>query len=105
LKKVFGYAATLSKPNSKPYSVTKVQQEPLNNQIDSDKSKYSLVESLYSDLKSKNELLIIVSPIASKNITAAVEYKRTKKVALDFLQDYEKTYKSLEINPFYASKK
>ena len=47
---------------------------------------------------------IIVSPIASKNIEDAVEdyiENATKKVALDFLKEYRKTYKSLEINPFY----
>ncbi len=47
---------------------------------------------------------IIVSPIASKNIEDALEYyilKTTKKVALDFLKDYRKTYKALQIIPFY----
>lgn len=47
---------------------------------------------------------IIVSPIASKNIEDAVEYyieKATKKVALEFLKDYQKAYKALQINPFY----
>lgn len=47
---------------------------------------------------------IIVSPIASKNIEDAVEYyikEATKKVALDFLKDYRKTYKALQTNPFY----
>lgn len=47
---------------------------------------------------------IIVSPIASKNIEEALEYyisKASKKVALDFLKDYRKTYKALQTNPFY----
>jgi toxin ParE1/3/4 len=47
---------------------------------------------------------IIVSPIASKNIKDALEYyidKATKKVALDFLKDYQKTYKTLQTNPFF----
>jgi toxin ParE1/3/4 len=47
---------------------------------------------------------IIVSPIASKKIEDAVEYyiyKASKKVALDFLKDYKKTYKALQTNPFY----
>ena len=47
---------------------------------------------------------IIVSPIASKNIEDAVEdyiENATKKVALDFLKEYRKTYKTLETNPFY----
>ncbi|MBD0726049.1 plasmid stabilization protein [Flavobacterium sp. L1I52] len=47
---------------------------------------------------------VIVSPIASKNIEDAVEYyisKASKKVALDFLDDYKEIYKALQINPFY----
>lgn len=45
-----------------------------------------------------------VSPIASQNIANAVEYYIefvSKKVATDFLKDYKKLYKSLQINPFY----
>ncbi|RAR49646.1 type II toxin-antitoxin system RelE/ParE family toxin [Flavobacterium lacus] len=47
---------------------------------------------------------IIVSPIALKNIDNAVEYyieKTNKKVALAFLDDYQKVYKALQKNPFY----
>ena len=47
---------------------------------------------------------IIVSHIASKNIEDAVEYyiyKASKKVASCFLNDYIKTYKALQTNPFY----
>lgn len=47
---------------------------------------------------------VIVSPIASKNIENAVEYyvnQAGKKVAASFLKDYQKTYKALQINPFY----
>ncbi|KFF03345.1 plasmid stabilization protein [Flavobacterium reichenbachii] len=47
---------------------------------------------------------IIISPIALKNIEDAVEFyilKVSKKVALDFLNDYQKVYKALQINPFY----
>jgi len=47
---------------------------------------------------------IIVSPIAIKNIDDAVNYyaeEVSKKVALDFLNDYKKTYKDLQKNPFY----
>lgn len=47
---------------------------------------------------------IIVSPIALKNIEEAVEYyifKASKKIALDFLNDYKKIYRTLQINPFY----
>ena len=47
---------------------------------------------------------VIVSPIAIKNIDSAVTYyaeEVSKKVALDFLNDYKKTYKDLQKNPFY----
>ena len=47
---------------------------------------------------------IIVSPLALKNIEEAAEYyilKVSKKVGLDFLNDYKKTYKALQINHFY----
>jgi hypothetical protein len=47
---------------------------------------------------------IIVSPIALKNIDNAVEYyieQASKKVALVFLDDYQKVYKALQKNPFY----
>ena len=47
---------------------------------------------------------IIVSPIASKNISDAVSYyveKVSKKVANDFLKDYKKVIKALQKNPFY----
>jgi plasmid stabilization system protein ParE len=47
---------------------------------------------------------IIVSPIASQNIQDAVEYyiyKASKKAAADFLKNYQKAYKDLQINPFY----
>lgn len=47
---------------------------------------------------------VIVSPIALKNIEEAVDYyifKVSKKVALDFLDDYKKVYKTLQKNPFY----
>ena len=47
---------------------------------------------------------VIVSPIAIKNIDNTVTYyaeEVSKKVALDFLNDYKKTYKDLQKNPFY----
>ena len=47
---------------------------------------------------------IIVSPIAIKNIDNAVSYyanEVSKKVAINFLNDYKKTYKDLQKNPFY----
>ena len=46
----------------------------------------------------------VVSAHAAKNIEDAVEYymlKANKKVALDFLNDYKKTYNTLKTNPFY----
>lgn len=47
---------------------------------------------------------VIVSVVAAKNIDDALEYykfKASKKVALDFLIDYWKIYKAIQINPFY----
>lgn len=47
---------------------------------------------------------IIVSPIALKNIDNAVTYyveEVSKKVALDFLDDYKKVFKDLQKSPFY----
>ena len=47
---------------------------------------------------------IIVSRVASKNIADAVNYymiKANKKVALDFLKDFEKINDDLKINPLY----
>lgn len=47
---------------------------------------------------------IIVSPIAANNIEDAVEYyieNVSKKVALDFLNDYDKLCKALQINPLF----
>ena len=56
LERVFDYAEALIEPTSKPYSLTKEQQEQLVSQINSDKSDYVEAETLYSDLKSKYEL-------------------------------------------------
>lgn len=47
---------------------------------------------------------VIISPIAIKNIDNAVEYYKknaSKRVAVDFLNDYKKAYNNLKINPFY----
>ena len=55
-------------------------------------------------LKTSMIYKIIVSPIACQNIEDAIEYyidNVSKKVAADFLKDYRKTYKTLQINPFY----
>lgn len=49
---------------------------------------------------------IIVSPIALKNIEEAVEYyilKANKKIALNFLNDYKKTYKTLQAKSFLST--
>ena len=56
LERVFGYAEALIEPTTKPYSLTKEQQEQLDNQLNSDNSEYVSADSLYSDLKSKYEL-------------------------------------------------
>ncbi|MBD0726048.1 hypothetical protein B6A10_12765 [Flavobacterium sp. L1I52] len=59
LERVMAYVDSLmTEPNSisKTYSLTKEQQEILDNQINSDKSTYTKAETLYSDLKKKYEL-------------------------------------------------
>lgn len=46
---------------------------------------------------------VIVSPIALKNIENALEYylnNANKKVANNFLKDYQRTFKTLITNPF-----
>ena len=47
---------------------------------------------------------IIISEIAYRNIENAVTYyseNSSKKIASQFLKDFKKVYKNLEINPFY----
>ncbi len=58
LERVIAYVDTLidSKEASKTYTLTKEQQQILDNQINSDKSTYTKAETLYSDLKKKYEL-------------------------------------------------
>ncbi|WP_304197405.1 hypothetical protein [Flavobacterium alvei] len=58
LERVIAYVDTLidSKEVSKTYTLTKQQQQILDNQINSDKSTYTKAETLYSDLKKKYEL-------------------------------------------------
>lgn len=58
LERVIAYVDTLIDPKevSKTYTLTKEQQEVLDNQINSDKSTYTKAETLYSDLKKKYEL-------------------------------------------------
>lgn len=58
LERVIAYVDTLIEPTtiSKNYTLTKEQQQILDNQINSDKSTYTKAETLYSDLKKKYEL-------------------------------------------------
>lgn len=58
LERVIAYVDTLIEPAtvSKTYTLTKEQQQLLDNQINSDKSTYTKAETLYSDLKKKYEL-------------------------------------------------
>jgi hypothetical protein len=58
LESVIAYVDTLIEPNavSKKYTLTKEQQQLLEDQIHSDKSTYTKAETLYSDLKKKHEL-------------------------------------------------
>lgn len=47
---------------------------------------------------------VSLSPIAIKNIDDAIDYyikEVNKKVAYDFLKDFQNVYKALEKNPFY----
>ncbi len=47
---------------------------------------------------------VLLSKIAQQNIEQAIDYYIStvnKKVANQFLRDFRKTYKSLQINPFY----
>lgn len=47
---------------------------------------------------------VIISNIAYKNIDNAVTYyteNASKKIVTEFLKDFKKVYKSLEINPYY----
>jgi hypothetical protein len=58
LESVSAYVDTLIEPTpiSENYTLSKEQQQVLNNQINSDKSTYTKAETLYSDLKKKYEL-------------------------------------------------
>jgi len=47
---------------------------------------------------------VVISEIASKNIEEAVAYyvsEVSKKVAAEFLNDFQKVYKALRKNPYY----
>ncbi len=58
LERVIGYVDALIEPatNTKPYSLSKEQQQILDSQLGSDKATYTNAETLYSDLKKKYEL-------------------------------------------------
>lgn len=58
LERVIGYVDALVEPttNSKPYILSKKQQQILDNQLNSDKTTYTDAETLYTDLKNKYEL-------------------------------------------------
>jgi succinate dehydrogenase/fumarate reductase flavoprotein subunit len=58
LERVMGYIDALveSEKNSKPYELSKEQQQVLDSQLSSDKSTYTEAEMLFEDLKKKYEL-------------------------------------------------
>ena len=58
LERVIGYVDALVEPttNTKPYSLSKEQQQILDGQLNSDKATYTDAETLYTDLKKKYEL-------------------------------------------------
>lgn len=58
LERVIGYVDALVEPATitKPYSLSKEQQQILDSQLNSDKSTYTDAEKLYTDLKNKYEL-------------------------------------------------
>lgn len=58
LERVMGYIDALveSEKNSKPYELSKEQQQVLDSQLNSDKSTYTEAETLFEDLKKKYEL-------------------------------------------------
>lgn len=58
IERVMGYLDALveDSKNTKPYSLSSEQQEILDSQIISDKTSYTDVETLYTDIKEKYEL-------------------------------------------------
>jgi hypothetical protein len=58
LERVIGYIDALIEPTpaTKPYTLTKEQQQVLDSQINSDKSTYIEADKLFDELKSKYEL-------------------------------------------------
>ncbi|MEX0995432.1 MAG: hypothetical protein WDZ45_00120 [Flavobacteriaceae bacterium] len=55
---VLGYVDSLMETTTatKPYSLTKEQQQILDSQLNSDKTTYTDAETLFTDIKSKYEL-------------------------------------------------
>ena len=57
LERVIGYIDALVEPaTTKPYTLSKEQQQILDSQINSDKSTYIDAETLFDNLKSKYDL-------------------------------------------------
>lgn len=58
LERVIGYVDALVEPTTitKPYNLSKEQQQILDSQLNSDKATYTDAETLYTDLKNKYEL-------------------------------------------------
>ena len=58
IERVIGYIDALveSTPTTKPYTLTKEQQQILDSQLNSDKSTYIDAETLFDNLKSKYDL-------------------------------------------------
>ncbi|EOG6896220.1 hypothetical protein ACLH3T_001571 [Flavobacterium psychrophilum] len=58
LERVIGYIDALVEPatTTKPYTLSKEQQQILDSQLNSDKATYTDAETLYIDLKNKYEL-------------------------------------------------
>ena len=57
LERVIGYIDALVEPaTTKPYTLSKEQQQILDSQLNSDKATYTDAETLYTDLKIKYEL-------------------------------------------------
>ena len=58
LERVIAYVDALLEPATptKPFSLSKEQQQLLDSQLHSDKTTYTNAETIYSDLKKKHEL-------------------------------------------------
>lgn len=58
IERVLGYVDSLLETTTatKPYALSKEQQQILDNQLNSDKTIYNDAETLYTDIKNKYEL-------------------------------------------------